>query len=131
MRNHYNHWMNEAIKEYTPSGKIKRPSYSLVANWVKESWDAVDTNIIRRSFKCCGVSNAINGSEDGLIFNFNKVQTINNRGRGIEEDGENNDESSDSDYEPDNNSESDNSECESEDDYYEKNEECNVFQDWH
>lgn len=131
MRNHYNHWMNEAIKEYTPSGKIKRPSYSLVANWVKESWDAVDTNIIRRSFKCCGVSNAINGSEDGLIFNFNKVQTINNRGRGIEEDGENNDESSDSDYEPDDNSESDNSECESEDDYYEKNEECNVFQDWH
>src|SRR4051812_6146125 len=127
MRNHYNHWMNEAIKEYTPSGKIKRPSYSLVANWVKESWDAVDTNIIRRSFKCCGVSNAINGSEDDLIFNFNKVQTINNRGRGIEEDGENNDESSDSDYEPDDNSESDNSECESEDNYYEKNEECNVF----
>ena len=131
MRNHYNHWMNEAIKEYTPSGKIKRPSYSLVVNWVKESWDAVDTNIIRRSFKCCGVSNAINGSEDGLIFNFNKVQTINNHGRGIEEDGENNDESSNSDYEPDDNSESDNSECESEDDYYEKNEECNVFQDWH
>ena len=29
--------MNEAIKEYIPSGKIKRPSYLLVANWVKES----------------------------------------------------------------------------------------------
>src|SRR5438105_3267442 len=73
MRHKYNHWMNEAIKEYTPSGKIKRPSYSLVANWVKESWDAIDTNIIMRSFKCCGVSNAINGSEDGLIFNINKI----------------------------------------------------------
>jgi hypothetical protein len=37
VRNLYNHWMLEAIKEYTPSGKIKRPSYSLVAIWVKES----------------------------------------------------------------------------------------------
>uniref|UniRef100_U9TU37 HTH psq-type domain-containing protein n=1 Tax=Rhizophagus irregularis (strain DAOM 181602 / DAOM 197198 / MUCL 43194) TaxID=747089 RepID=U9TU37_RHIID len=37
MRHLYDYWMNnEAIKEYTPSGKIKRPSYSLVANWVKE-----------------------------------------------------------------------------------------------
>ncbi|CAB4427230.1 unnamed protein product [Rhizophagus irregularis] len=34
MRHLYDYWMNnEAIKEYTPSGKIKRPSYSLVANW--------------------------------------------------------------------------------------------------
>ncbi len=130
MRHKYNHWMNEAIKEYTPSGKIKRPSYSLVVNWVKKSWDAIDTNIIMCSFKCCGVSNAINRSEDGLIFNFNKVQNINNRGRGIEEDDENHDESSDSDYEPDDNSKSDSSECESEDDYYEKNEERNVLQDW-
>jgi hypothetical protein len=131
MRHHYNHWMNEEIKEYTSSGKIKRPSYSLVATWVKESWDAVDINIIKRSFKCCGISNATNGSEDSLIFDFNKVQNINNRGRGIEEDGENHDESSDSDYEPDDNSESDSSECESEDNYYEINEDRNVLQDWH
>jgi len=53
--------MNEAIKEYTPSGRIKKPSYSLVANWVKDSWDAIDPNMIKRSFKCCGLSNDING----------------------------------------------------------------------
>ncbi|CAB4400170.1 unnamed protein product [Rhizophagus irregularis] len=28
----YDHWINKAIKVYTPLGKIKRPSYSLVAN---------------------------------------------------------------------------------------------------
>lgn len=38
--------------------------------------------------------------------------------RGIEEDGENYDESSNNDYEPDDNSESDSSECELEDNYY-------------
>src|SRR6266536_426333 len=100
--------MNEAIKEYTPSGKIKRPSYSLVANWVKESWDAIDLNMIRRSFKCCGVSNATDGSEDGLIFDFSKIENINNP-------GENDVESESEDGESD---------------YYERNEEHNVIQDW-
>ena len=72
-------------KDYTPSRKIKRLSYSLVANWVKESWDAIDPNMIMRSFKCCDISNAIDGTEDNLIFDFNKVQKVNNTGRGIEE----------------------------------------------
>src|SRR5207249_7829345 len=112
---------------------IKRPSYSLVANWVKESWDAIDPNMIMRSFKCCGVSNATDGSEDGLIFNFNKVQKVNNTGRGIEEEDESHEESSDGDYETDDNSEcsSDGSDSEcSDDDYYKRNEERNVLQDW-
>ena len=134
MRHLYNHWMNEADKDYTPSGKIKRPSYSLVANWVKESWDAIDSTMIMRSFKCCGVSNAMNGTEDGLIFDFNKVQKVNNKGRGIEEKDESNEESSDSDHETDDNSEDESddsdSECESDDGYYTRNEEHNVLQDW-
>src|ERR1700722_15777904 len=82
--------MSEAIKNYTPSGKIKRPFYSLVANWIKESWDAIDPNMIMHSFKCCGISNAINGTEDNLIFDFNKVNRINNLGRGIEGDDKEN-----------------------------------------
>ena len=51
MQRYYNEWMNDAIKELTPSGKIKKPSYSLVTNWVKDSWDAIDPNMIKRSFK--------------------------------------------------------------------------------
>ncbi len=120
--------MNEAIKEYTPSGKVKRPSYSLVANWVKESWDAIDLNMIRRSFKCCGVSNATDGSEDGLIFDFSKIENINNPGRGVEEDDDNDNESSDESSDEENDVESESEDGES--DYYERNEEHNVIQDW-
>lgn len=65
--------MDEAIKEYTPSGKIKRPSYSLVASWVKEAWDNIDPIMIRRSFKCCGISTEVDGSEDKYIFDFERV----------------------------------------------------------
>ena len=86
------------------------------------------------SFKYCGVSNAIDETEDGLIFNFNKVQKINNKGREIEEDDESHEESSDSDYETDDSNEDrsddSDSECESDNNYYKRNEEHNVLQDW-
>jgi hypothetical protein len=55
--------MNEAVKEYIATGKIKKQSYLFVANWVKESWDTIDINMIKHSFKCCGVSNAIDGQK--------------------------------------------------------------------
>ena len=35
MRQNYNEWMMEEIKELTPTGKLKRPFYETVANWLK------------------------------------------------------------------------------------------------
>src|SRR6266511_6248280 len=107
--------MNEAIKDYTPSGRIKRPSYSLVASWVKESWDLIDSDMIRRSFKCCGISNSLDEKENNLIFNFNKVEKVNNQGRGIEEDEDNDISESENDS---NENESDGENNESENNYY-------------
>ncbi len=127
MRHLYNNWMNEAIKDYTPSGRIKRPSYSLVASWVKESWDSIDSDMIRRSFKCCGISNNLDGKEDNLIFNFNKVEKVNNQRRGIEEDEGNDASESEDDS---NGNESDGENNENEDNYYKENEDCNVVQNW-
>ncbi len=125
--------MNDAIKDYTPSGKIKRPAYSLVANWIKEAWDSVDTNMIRRSFKCCGVSNSLDGSEDGLIFDFNKVEEIDNRGKGIEENEINSESESENESDEERGSEDDCNESEdneSENDYYKENEDRNIVQNW-
>ena len=70
-----NEWNYQGIYLF---GKIKKPSYSLVANWVKDSWDAIDPNMIKRSFKCCGISNDINGLEDDLIFDLSKLENVNN-----------------------------------------------------
>ncbi|PKC05112.1 hypothetical protein RhiirA5_486334 [Rhizophagus irregularis] len=74
IRNIYNNWMSEAIKNYISCGKIKRPFYSLVVRWIKEGWDAIDINMIRQSFKYCGVLNAMNGTEDTLIFDFDRLE---------------------------------------------------------
>jgi hypothetical protein len=59
------------IHAFTKIGKIKRPSYSTIATWVKESWDKVDEDLIQRSFKSCGISANTDGSEDDYIFNDN------------------------------------------------------------
>src|SRR6184192_2751323 len=84
MRRNYNEWMMEEIKELTPTGKLKRPSYKTVANWVKDSWNAVDVNLIRRSFKCCGVSNNRDGSEDDWIFNYDCLGQTDRLNDGVE-----------------------------------------------
>ena len=58
---------------FTPTGKIKRPSYSTVASWVKDSWEEVSVDLIKNSFKCCGVSTKLDGSEDDLLFEYDKL----------------------------------------------------------
>ncbi|CAG8784071.1 12567_t:CDS:2, partial [Dentiscutata erythropus] len=60
----YNQWFDKGIKEYTKAGKLKHPSYSLVANW------------------CCGISNAMDRAEDDLIFAFTRINNIMNPGQG-------------------------------------------------
>ena len=65
--------MLSAIHNFTSAGRIKRPSYSTVATWVKESQDEVDDDLIQRSFKCCGISTKTDGSEDHYIFDYDKL----------------------------------------------------------
>lgn len=65
--------MLSATHNFTPAGRIKKPSYSTVATWVKESWDEVDDDLIQRSFKCCGISTKTDGSEDHYIFDYDKL----------------------------------------------------------
>lgn len=71
VKDRYNDWMMSNIHTFTSAGKIKRPSYSTVATWVKESWDEVDEDLIQRSFKSCGISTNTDGSEDDCIFDNN------------------------------------------------------------
>ena len=123
--------MNEAVKEYTSSGKIRRPSYSLVATWIKESWESIDINMIRRSFKCCGVSNDINRSEDTLIFDFDKANGGNTQGEIVHDsEGKESKEGEESEKEGNEREEGDENDDEIDLDYYRKNEVQVVIQDW-
>ena len=42
MRVQYNEWTTSEMLELTRTGKIRKPSYSTLAKWVKQAWDDVD-----------------------------------------------------------------------------------------
>ncbi|CAI2186496.1 16306_t:CDS:2 [Funneliformis geosporum] len=54
MQKNYNEWMSESLRELTPAGRIKKPSYETVVNWVNRSWNAINI-------------------EDDWIFNYERL----------------------------------------------------------
>ena len=54
--------------EFTPAGKKKVPSRNLVLCWIKTAWAEIPEEMIRNSFKTCRISNAMDGTEDDVVF---------------------------------------------------------------
>lgn len=57
-------------REYTRSGNPKPPPMMVYLQWVCDAWDQLPTDLIKGSFKACGITNAVDGSEDNLIHCF-------------------------------------------------------------
>ncbi|KAM7314107.1 hypothetical protein ISCGN_003892 [Ixodes scapularis] len=53
----------------TPKGNLRKPSRQDVLNFVSKAWAAVPEDMIAQSFKGCGISGALDGSEDGYLHN--------------------------------------------------------------
>ncbi|CAL4230375.1 unnamed protein product, partial [Meganyctiphanes norvegica] len=71
MKDEWNKWMMLADYEVTAIGRRKRATIAQLCQWVKNSWDQVKEEIIIKSFKKCGNSNALDGTEDDAIFEDN------------------------------------------------------------
>lgn len=68
LREKWTTWMVEGEKALTPGGKVKAASLTTVASWVLEAWRDLPGDMVERSFKKCGISNAIDGTEDDLLW---------------------------------------------------------------
>ena len=69
MRDAWNSWMaTPQDHSVTPTGRTKCPTITQVCQWVKDSWDALDSKIVKKSFKKCGISNNLDGTEDNLLL---------------------------------------------------------------
>lgn len=64
----YDEWLLTDNLPMTPSGKIKRASASTVAGWVSWAWRQIPSDMVEKSFKKCCISNALDGSEDDLLW---------------------------------------------------------------
>ena len=57
----------ELLDEKTSNGNLKQPSRQNVIDWVSASWRQISDGIIVKSFLVCGISNALDGSEDEYV----------------------------------------------------------------
>jgi len=68
IRRRYLAWMISGPFEDTPSGKKKAPTRNLVLRWVNEAWREIPAEMVKKSFKTCGISNALDGTEDDELY---------------------------------------------------------------
>ena len=54
--------------EFTPAGKKKAQSRDLVLQWIKQSWAEIPAEMLRKSFKMCGISNTLDDTKDDEVY---------------------------------------------------------------
>ncbi|CAI7843999.1 unnamed protein product [Closterium sp. NIES-53] len=61
-------------KPFYPNGNIKKPPSAVVLKWISRAWKAAPANLIKKAFLTCGISNALDGSEDHLAMAHRRSQ---------------------------------------------------------
>lgn len=67
IRASYDDWLTNGEKSFTTGGNMRAAPLPIVCQWIIDAWDALDKKMIANSFKFCGISNNIDGSEDTEI----------------------------------------------------------------
>lgn len=68
MREQWNNWMMSGEKSYTKGGAMGAASLDVLCDFVIKSWEKVKVETVIKSFKKCGISNAMDGTEDDLLW---------------------------------------------------------------
>ena len=68
VRAQYQAWMVNGPFTYTSSGRKRAPSKELVLQWVNKAWQEIPAELVIKSFKSCGISNALDGTEDDAVY---------------------------------------------------------------
>ena len=54
-------------KAKTKMGNLKQPTRQDAIDWVSKAWESIKLDTIIHSFLVCGISNALDDSEDDLV----------------------------------------------------------------
>lgn len=64
----YTEWLVGDGHELTPTNRIKRASLQDFAGWAKDAWCTIPPTMVSKAFKKCGISNAMDGTEDDMLW---------------------------------------------------------------
>ena len=64
----YDMWLeNEGINQETECGNLKPPPRRTIVEWILSAWNDLCSDTIRKSFKACALTSALNCEKDGEI----------------------------------------------------------------
>ena len=71
----YETWMVNGPFTYTPFGKKRAFSKELVLTCIDRAWNGIPQDLIEKSFKSCGIANALDGSKDDAVWEEENEET--------------------------------------------------------
>ncbi|CAM5099095.1 unnamed protein product [Eretmochelys imbricata] len=60
----WSEWMCSGMVKLTKGRNLMKPEINLVTQWIKDTWVSIPSEMIKKSFRKCCISNALDGSED-------------------------------------------------------------------
>ena len=69
-------WMINGEKTFTSAGNMRAASLTIVCEWVKDTWQNIPSEMVVRSFKKCGISNAMDGTEDDMLWEDGEIARV-------------------------------------------------------
>ena len=76
LREKWTQWMINGEKTFTPAGNMRAASLTTVCEWVKDTWQNIPSEMVVRSFKKCGISNAMDGTEDDMLWEDGEIARV-------------------------------------------------------
>ena len=76
LREKWTQWMINIGKTFTPAGNMRAASLTTVCEWVKDTWQNIPSERVVRSFKKCGISNAMDGTEDDMLWEDGEIARV-------------------------------------------------------
>ncbi len=66
----HDEWLSSGNLELTAGGKFRPTPILTYLQWVTEAWDEIGSELIKHSFRACGISLPVDGSNDDEIHVF-------------------------------------------------------------
>jgi hypothetical protein len=64
----YSEWLLSGDHALTPAGRIKKPGVTVLCQWILTARQRISPEVIVKGFKKCCISNAMDGSEDDVLW---------------------------------------------------------------
>ena len=85
LREKWTQWMINGEKTFTPAGNMRAVSLTTVCEWVKDTWQNIPSEMVVRSFKKCGISNAMDGTEDDMLWEDGEIARVDDNDEAVVE----------------------------------------------